>query len=114
MFRENAAPVVSEVEDRYVEDEHGATAGTGGPKIRRCLRLKHCSLVFMIRSCNTLIDLATLNHEAHAGFFDVPFEGETRGTIKFDQPLVKPRHKRIFYFYERSVRHLFRRMKENW
>jgi hypothetical protein len=33
---------------------------------------------------------------------------------QFDQPLVKPRHKRIFYFYERSARHLLRRMKENW
>jgi hypothetical protein len=114
MFREDAAPVVSEVEDRYIEDEHGAAAGTRGPKIRRRLRLKHCSLVFMICSCNKLIDLATVNHEAHAGFFGVPFGGETRGTITIDQPLVKPRHKRIFYFYERSVRHLFRRMKENW
>jgi hypothetical protein len=82
MFREDAAPVVSEIEDRYVvEDEHGAAAGTRGPKIRRRLRLKRCSLVFMIRSCNKLIDLAMLNNEAPAGFFDVPFEGETRGTV---------------------------------
>jgi hypothetical protein len=81
MFREDTAPVISEVEDRYIEDEHGAAAGTRGPKIRRRLRLKYCSLVFMIRSGNKLIDLATLNHEAHVGFFDVSFEGETRGTI---------------------------------
>jgi len=45
-------------------------------KIRRRLWLKLCSLVFMIYPGNTITDLPTLNHEALAGFFNAPFEGE--------------------------------------